>query len=102
MTVTGCQFYTRAFHKKWWGNAEAIAITSVARHADQPSGVIRNVTIANCRFRGENGIVLHGELAQPLQNITLSNIDGELATRPVNGQVIFLTFGLVFLKNTAV
>lgn len=78
ITVTGCQIYTRAFHKKWWGNAEAIALTSVARHDDGEPGLIKNVTIADCRFRGENGIVLHGEAEQPLQNITLSNIDGEL------------------------
>lgn len=76
--VANCTIETRQFHPKWWGNAEAIYLTAVPRHDNQPVGAIRDVRFSNILFRGENGVYLHGSPHSPLRNISFLQVHGTL------------------------
>lgn len=74
-----CIVETRQFHPKWWGNAEPIYVTALPRHPDGTVGTISGIVFRNIRFRGENGIFLHGCAQSPLSDITLDGIAGHLS-----------------------
>jgi hypothetical protein len=76
---SNCIVETRQFHPKWWGNAEAVYLTAVPRHADTRVGRIRNVLCSHLTCRGENGIFLHGTPDTPLENIRFDHVQVELA-----------------------
>lgn len=75
-----CVVETRLFHERYWGRAEPIYVTSVARHDGDPAGAIRDVRFRNIRCRAENGIVLHGSPDAPLHDIALEDVRVELAS----------------------
>ncbi|MEX0324037.1 MAG: glycoside hydrolase family 28 protein [Puniceicoccaceae bacterium] len=73
---SNCIVETRAFHKKYWGNGEAIYITAANRHEDKPFGRIRNVVCQNIIFRGENGVFIQSAEPGHIRDIFLFAING--------------------------
>lgn len=73
-----CIVETQAFHKKYWGNGEAVYITAVRRHDDGALGVVRNVVCQNIVFRGENGVFLYSSDPGHIRKIFLSSIHGTI------------------------
>lgn len=78
VSFTNCVVETRLFHERYWGRAEPIYVTSVARHDGDPAGNIQDVRFRNIRCRSENGIFLHGSRETPLRQISLEDVRVEL------------------------
>lgn len=78
VSFSNCMVQTRLFHDRYWGRAEPIYVTAVARHDGDPAGKIRDVRFFNIRCRSENGIFLHGSPDAPLENIRLENVKVDL------------------------
>ena len=51
---------TRRFCPDWWGTAEPIVITTFNRDENTKSGTIKNVRFFNVTAKGENGVLIHG------------------------------------------
>lgn len=84
---SNCIVETRAFHKKYWGNGEAIYLTAAARHEGQPFGRIRNIVCQNIIFRGENGVFIQSAEPGHIRDIHLNAINGtirKVSAFPVN------------------
>lgn len=79
---SGINIETRMFSPShWWGKAEPIAITSLKRKEDTKTGYIRNVVFENINCNGENGIVIYGDEASNIHNITFRNISVTLCAK---------------------
>lgn len=65
---------TRRFAPAWWGAGEPIYVTALPRQPDRPAGAVRNVRFTDIRCRGENGIVIYGDPAGSISNITFGNV----------------------------
>ena len=75
---TNCIVETQAFHKKYWGNGEAVYITATNRHEGQPFGRISNIVCQNIIFRGENGVFIEGTEPGHIEDIYLSAVNGTI------------------------
>ncbi|CAF4222112.1 unnamed protein product, partial [Rotaria sp. Silwood2] len=65
---------TRFFGLDWWGSAEPIYVTGLSMSADrQWTGILNNVTFRNIIAKGEQGIIVRGNISI-LQNIHFENI----------------------------
>ncbi len=75
---SNCIVETRNFHKKYWGNGEAVYITVARRHDDEELGLIRKIVCQNIIFRGENGVFICGTEPDHIQDVSLLDINGTI------------------------
>jgi len=75
----------------WWGDGEAIWLTSVPRTVDSPQpGTISNIRYVNVTARAENGVVLSARNASAVSNVALVNVALHLtAWRPRRPQLVY-------------
>lgn len=66
---------TRCFSEQWWGNGEAIYVTSFDRDSKTSVGKVRKVKFTNITGDCENGIVIAGEREDLIEDIYFENID---------------------------
>lgn len=66
---------TRRFCPDWWGTAEPIVLTTFNRDAQTKSGKIRNVRFFNVTAKGENGILIHGNAENHIEDVTFEHCD---------------------------
>ncbi len=93
---------TRAFSEHYWGQGEAVCMTAVPRHTGGRTGIIRKVRIHDLNIRGECGIFLCGNEAQPIENTELKDITMTLAKTsrwPADGYDLRPCDGESFLKT---
>ena len=64
---------TRRFCPDWWGTAEPIVLTTFNRDENTKSGRIRNIRFFNVSAVGENGILIHGNEQNRIEDVTFSN-----------------------------
>ena len=69
---------TRRFCPDWWGTAEPIVITTFNRDENTKSGTIKNVRFFNVTAKGENGVLIHGNEENIIEDITFENCKIEL------------------------
>lgn len=65
---------TRLHTGHWWGNGEPIHVSAIAQNKSVPVGGIANVRFENILAESEAGILLYGVPEQPLQNISLKDV----------------------------
>jgi polygalacturonase len=65
---------TRRKHFNWWGDGDAIRFVVLQRTPASRVGTIRNVTVQNVIAHAQGTSLIEGFEGQPLQNITLSNV----------------------------
>ncbi|MBE6827289.1 MAG: glycoside hydrolase family 28 protein [Ruminococcaceae bacterium] len=70
---------TRRFCPDWWGTAEPIVITSFNRDENTKSGHIRNIRFFNIDCNGENGVLIHGNKDNIIEEITFENVSVTLS-----------------------
>ena len=85
---------TRLFKPMFWGQAEPIAITAIARKPETKVGHIRNIRFNNVLCEGENGILIYGDQPGLIENIHFDGIS--LHLRPQTGH----TMGIHDLRPT--
>ena len=66
---------TRRFCPDWWGTAEPIVLTTFNRDAQTKSGKIKNVRFFNVTAKGENGILIHGNAENYIEDVTFEHCD---------------------------
>ncbi|HIR58129.1 MAG TPA: right-handed parallel beta-helix repeat-containing protein [Candidatus Gallacutalibacter pullicola] len=66
--------HTRRFYDRYWGKAEPIYVTSLARAPEKPSGYIRNVRFRNIIAHCENGALIEGSFAGQVSGISLEDV----------------------------
>ncbi len=64
---------TRRFCPDWWGTAEPIVITSFNRDESTKSGKIKSIRFFNVSAKGENGVLIHGNEENLIEDITFEN-----------------------------
>ena len=64
---------TRRFCPDWWGTAEPVVITTFNRDENTKSGKIKNVRFFNITAKGENGVLIHGNEDNYIENVTFEN-----------------------------
>ncbi len=64
---------TRRFCPDWWGTAEPVVITSFDRDENTRSGHIKNVRFFNITAKGENGVLIHGNENNYIEDIIFEN-----------------------------
>ena len=69
---------TRRFCPDWWGTAEPIVITTFNRDEDTRSGHIKNIRFFNVTAKGENGVLIHGNAENIIEDVTFENCRIEL------------------------
>lgn len=75
VTFSNINIETRMFSKMhWWGSAEPIAITAVKRKEETNVGCIRHVLFQNINCDGENGILIYGDDAKNIDDITFDHV----------------------------
>ena len=74
---------TRLFRPMFWGQAEPIAITAIARKPETKVGHIRNIRFNNILCEGENGILIYGDQQGLIENIRFDGVS--LHIRPQTG-----------------
>lgn len=78
VTYSNIIIETRRFCPDWWGTAEPIVITAFDRDENTASGSIKNVRFFNISCRGENGVLIHGNENNIIENIVFDNVSVEL------------------------
>lgn len=69
---------TRRFCPDWWGTAEPIILTTFNREENTKSGTIKNIRFFNITAKGENGVLIHGNEDNIIEDITFENCRIEL------------------------
>jgi polygalacturonase len=69
---------TRRFYDRYWGKAEPIYVTAFDRNEETKVGTIKNVYFGNITCKGENGVYISGQPANPVREIVLDNVRVEL------------------------
>ena len=69
---------TRRFCPDWWGTAEPIVITTFNRDENTKSGTIKNIRFFNVTAKGENGVLIHGNEDNIIEDVTFENCSIEL------------------------
>ena len=64
---------TRRFCPDWWGTAEPIVITTFNRDENTRSGSIKNIRFFNVTAKGENGVLIHGNADNIIEDVTFEN-----------------------------
>ena len=65
---------TRRFCPDWWGTAEPIVLTTFDRDENTRSGKIKNVRFYNIVCKGENGVLIHGNAENTIEDVTFENV----------------------------
>jgi len=78
VTYSNIIIETRRFCPDWWGTAEPITITTFNRDENTKSGRIRNIRFFNVTAKGENGVLIHGNADNVIEDITFENCRVEL------------------------
>ena len=60
---------TRRFCPDWWGTAEPIVLTTFDRDENTASGHIRHIRFSNITTDGENGILIHGNESNRIEDV---------------------------------
>lgn len=69
---------TRLLSGPWWGKAEPIYVTSVARDEDTDLGTVRNVRFSNVVATSENGALVYGSEDATIENVSFDDVRLEL------------------------
>lgn len=64
---------TRRFCPDWWGTAEPIVLTSFNRDENTKSGSIKNIRFFNITAKGENGVLIHGNADNNIEDVHFEN-----------------------------
>lgn len=64
---------TRRFCPDWWGTAEPIVLTTFNRDENTKSGKIKNIRFNNITATGENGVLVHGNAENLIEDIRFEN-----------------------------
>ncbi len=78
VTYSNIIIETRRFCPDWWGTAEPITITTFNRDENTKSGTIKNIRFFNVTAKGENGVLIHGNADNVIEDITFENCRIEL------------------------
>ncbi len=70
---------TRRFCPDWWGTAEPIVITTFNRDENTKSGSIKNIRFYNVTAKGENGVLIHGNADNIIEDVVFENCSIELS-----------------------
>ncbi len=73
VTFSNIIIETRRFSSDWWGSAEPITITTFNRDEHTKSGKISNIRFFNITAKGENGVLIHGNKDNVIENILFEN-----------------------------
>lgn len=73
VTYSNIIIETRRFCPDWWGTAEPIVITTFNRDENTKSGKIKNIRFFNITACGENGVLIHGNKDNIIEDITFEN-----------------------------
>ncbi len=74
VTYSNCIIETRRFCPDWWGTAEPIVITTFNRDENTKSGKIKNIRFRNISCNGENGVLIHGNAENQIENVSFENV----------------------------
>ena len=74
ISYSNCIIETRRFCPDWWGTAEPIVITTFNRDENTKSGKIKNICFRNITCHGENGVLIHGNEENIIENVTFENV----------------------------
>ena len=78
VTYSNIIIETRRFCPDWWGTAEPITITTFNRDENTKSGHIKNIRFFNVTAKGENGVLIHGNGDNYIEDVTFENCRVEL------------------------
>ena len=78
VTYSNIIIETRRFCPDWWGTAEPIVLTTFNRDENTKSGTIKNIRFFNVTAKGENGVLIHGNKDNFIENVTFENCKIEL------------------------
>lgn len=78
VTYSNIVIETRRFSPDWWGAAEPIIITTFNRDENTKSGKIKNIRFFNVVAKGENGVLIHGNSENVIEDITFDSCQIEL------------------------
>jgi polygalacturonase len=59
---------------KWWGAGEPIHVSHLRRNSGTKLGHIRQIRFSNILCKSENGIYLHGDASQPMEDLVFDNV----------------------------
>jgi polygalacturonase len=65
---------TKKFAPVWWGAGEAIYVTALPRNAETVVGTVRDVRFRDVHCDGENGVVVYGDPADRIRDITFERV----------------------------
>ncbi|MBR4451648.1 MAG: glycoside hydrolase family 28 protein [Clostridia bacterium] len=64
---------TRRFCPDWWGTAEPVVITAFDRDENTRCGKIKNIRFFNINAAGENGVLIHGNENNLIEDVSFEN-----------------------------
>lgn len=73
VTYSNIIIETRRFCPDWWGTAEPIVLTTFNRDENTKSGTIKNIRFFNVTAEGENGVLIHGNKDNIIEDVTFEN-----------------------------
>ena len=74
VSYSNCIIETRRFCPDWWGTAEPIVITTFNRDENTKSGHIKNIRFFNITCKGENGVLIHGNRDNYIEDVTFDRV----------------------------
>lgn len=77
-----CHFFSQ---EHWWGDGEPIALTAVGRKCDTRVGSIKNISFKNISCNCENGIMIYGDKAINISNISFDSL--HMTLTPKTGEI---------------
>jgi hypothetical protein len=58
----------------WWGHGEPIHVSSIARNADRPGGLVRDVRFERIHAESEHGVVVYAEDKGAVQDVAFRDV----------------------------
>ena len=83
IAFSNIQIETRFYDGPWWGNGEAIHVSTAPQFSDEPLGEIQGVAFQGIRASSPTGILLHGDASVPIRDLTLRDIELRMAMDPL-------------------
>lgn len=78
VTYSNIIIETRRFCPDWWGTAEPIVLTTFNRDENTKSGSIKHIRFFDVSCNGENGVLIHGNENNIIEDILFDNVRVEL------------------------
>jgi hypothetical protein len=75
---------TRLYDGPWWGNGEAIHLSTQQQFAGESAGPIREVAFRDIRASGPNGILVYGLEDTPIEDVRFEDVDLRLVQDPLS------------------